>query len=144
MTNREAITLIRNEQLCIRTANDCGRDCEKCPLVKPAGDILEALELAIKALEGPHWISCDKEMPKCDIEITEDGETWYESKRVLVWAKLDQDVRDKGRPEVAMVCYYPDSNDYVWHGVYDEFYDISNSCYIEAWMPLPAAYKEGE
>lgn len=52
MTAKEAIKLIQNEILCVKTADTCDRDCGKCQLVKPTGDILEAYDMAISALEA--------------------------------------------------------------------------------------------
>ena len=51
MTNKEAITIIENEIKCVWTQQNCKRDCENCPLIKPAGDILDAFDMAIEALE---------------------------------------------------------------------------------------------
>ena len=53
MTNREAISLIKNEIQCVLTQRNCKRDCEHCPLIKPSGDIREAFEMAIKSLKLP-------------------------------------------------------------------------------------------
>lgn len=58
MTVREAIALIKNEIQCVLTQRNCKRDCEHCPLIKPEGDIKEAFEMAIEALQEPpigHW-----------------------------------------------------------------------------------------
>ena len=51
MTCAEAIKILKNEILCVKTANTCGRDCKNCPLVKPDVDILDAYALAIGALK---------------------------------------------------------------------------------------------
>jgi len=55
MTREEAIAIIENEKKCVNRAskNDyCNRDCYNCELVKTDAEILEALDMAIKALES--------------------------------------------------------------------------------------------
>lgn len=51
MTREEAIALIKNEMQCVLTQRQCVRDCEHCPLIKPEGDILASLVMAIEALQ---------------------------------------------------------------------------------------------
>ena len=51
MTEAEAKEYMENEILCIRKAEVCDRDCGKCELVKETGPLLEAYDMAIKALE---------------------------------------------------------------------------------------------
>lgn len=54
MTREEAIAIIENEKKCVNRANKndyCNRDCYNCELVKTDTEILEALDMAIKALE---------------------------------------------------------------------------------------------
>lgn len=52
MTDREAITIIRKEYLCVDRDCDIERSCGKCDLVMPSKEqILQAYQLAIKALE---------------------------------------------------------------------------------------------
>ena len=50
MTYAEAVKIMKNEILCVKTANTCGRDCKNCPLVLPDTDLLDAYALAIGAL----------------------------------------------------------------------------------------------
>lgn len=53
MTENEAVKLMLNEIVCINTAdhNECNRDCASCSLVKETDELLEAYNMAIKALE---------------------------------------------------------------------------------------------
>lgn len=77
MTKEEAIAIIENEKKCINRASDinCNRDCYNCDLVKTDTEILEALDMAIKALKQTEperkpgkWI-CEQpwSLPKCSI-----------------------------------------------------------------------------
>ena len=52
MTTQEAKEYMKNEIRCIQKASYCDRDCAKCELVKEEKPLLEAFEIAIKALEG--------------------------------------------------------------------------------------------
>lgn len=50
----EAIAILENEKKCVNRANKndyCNRDCYNCELVKTDTEILNALDMAIKALE---------------------------------------------------------------------------------------------
>ena len=49
MTYEKAADIIRNEIRCVM--NNCDRNCHDCPLVLPERDIVEALGIAINALE---------------------------------------------------------------------------------------------
>ena len=79
MTPREAISIIRNEELCVKTADACGRDCGNCPLVLPEHSILEAYETAVEALEkqirkravGEHY--AHMRCPGCNHRIPSGG-----------------------------------------------------------------------
>ena len=53
MIREEAIAIIQNECTCVMKASvdDCNRNCNKCELVKPTNEILEAMCMAISALE---------------------------------------------------------------------------------------------
>lgn len=63
MTRDEAIAILENEKKCVNRANKndyCNRDCYNCELVKTDTEILNALDMAIEALEQEpktgHWI----------------------------------------------------------------------------------------
>ena len=54
MTREEAIAILENEKKCVNRANKnnyCNRDCYNCELVKTDTEILNAFDMAIKALE---------------------------------------------------------------------------------------------
>ena len=54
MTREETIAILENEKKCVNRANKndyCNRDCYNCELVKTDTEILNALDMAIKALE---------------------------------------------------------------------------------------------
>lgn len=54
MTREEAIAIIENGKECVNRANKndyCNRDCYNCELVKTDTEILNALDMAINALE---------------------------------------------------------------------------------------------
>lgn len=61
MIREEAIAIIENEKKCVNRANKndyCNRDCYNCELVKTDTEILEALDMAIKALEQQPCDDC--------------------------------------------------------------------------------------
>lgn len=67
MTNRQAIGVIKFEIACVNRQDtpQCTRDCKKCDLCLPTEDVLQAYEMAIKALE---------QEPNCLFyEIDDDG-----------------------------------------------------------------------
>ena len=53
MTLKEAKELMANERACvIRASTDgCQRECDKCDLLRPTSDILEAYTVAIKSVD---------------------------------------------------------------------------------------------
>jgi hypothetical protein len=54
MTREEAIATVENEKRCVNRASkndNCNRDCYNCELVKTDAEILEAFDMAIKALK---------------------------------------------------------------------------------------------
>ena len=60
MDKSEIIKILRNEKLCVKTAEVCDRECEKCPLVMDSGKIIEAYDLAIEMLSNQERQSCGK------------------------------------------------------------------------------------
>lgn len=53
MTKDEVIKILRNEETCVRAADNCGRDCANCHLVMDDKTILEAYDTAIEMLSEP-------------------------------------------------------------------------------------------
>ena len=53
MDKSEVIKILRNEQTCVRAADNCGRDCANCHLVMDDKAILEAYDTAIEMLSEP-------------------------------------------------------------------------------------------
>ena len=52
MTRKEkAISIIKNELACVKNVNCERAECRTCNLVMPEHDVIEALDMAIKALE---------------------------------------------------------------------------------------------
>lgn len=51
MTRTEAIVIINNEKDCVQN-RDCDRACGFCTLAKEEAEIVEAFDLAIKALKN--------------------------------------------------------------------------------------------
>lgn len=49
MDRKTAIKIVENEIRCIQS--NCDRECGKCELVLPAGDIVTAMTMAVNALE---------------------------------------------------------------------------------------------
>ena len=81
MTNEEAIKIIDTEKACVKRGVNCDRDCGKCDLVMETADILEAYDIAIKALGS--WEQYSDELWKkayargyndAKIQIAESGE----------------------------------------------------------------------
>ena len=54
MTFEECIDILSNEKACIWLSAHCDRKCKTCALVRDPGDIIEALDKAIR------WISYHK------------------------------------------------------------------------------------
>ena len=51
MTKDKVIEILKNEANCVKAAEYCTRECNKCSLVKEAKDILTALTIAINTVE---------------------------------------------------------------------------------------------
>ena len=51
MTKDKVIEILKNEANCVKAAEYCTRECNKCSLVKEAKDILNALSIAIDTVE---------------------------------------------------------------------------------------------
>ena len=51
MTKDKVIEILKNEVNCVKAAEYCTRECNKCSLVKDAKDILAALAIAINTVE---------------------------------------------------------------------------------------------
>ena len=83
MTREEAIAIIENEKKCVNRANKndyCNRDCYNCELVKTDIEILDALNMAIKALEQQPCsdvISRQAVLDKKELVELEDGQSFY-------------------------------------------------------------------
>ena len=77
MDKEEVVKILRREELCVKTADSCGRDCGKCPLVMDAAKIVEAYETAIALLtiepKKGNWVGIDDE-PHDDWECDRCGE----------------------------------------------------------------------
>ena len=67
MTRKEkAISIIKNELACVKNV-DCERtECRNCSLVMPEHDVIEALDIAIKALEQEPCDVSDTDVGKID------------------------------------------------------------------------------
>jgi len=51
MDKNQVIEILNNEANCVKAAEYCTRECNKCSLVKESKDILAALSIAINTLE---------------------------------------------------------------------------------------------
>lgn len=51
MTKEIAIDILKNEINCVKAAEYCTRECNKCSLVRNSNDILAALAIAIDIVE---------------------------------------------------------------------------------------------
>lgn len=119
MTREEAIKILENEKACVNRANKndyCNRDCYNCELVKTDTEILNALDMAIQAIEQTKWISVSEKLPE-------------NNDNVLAW---------NGR--CSMVAWY-DAADDDWYSLDDRF--VSRRP-IKYWVPLPQEPKESE
>ena len=95
---------------------------------------VEALGMAINALEQTAWIPCSERLPDAPLRKTGDEDfEWFEGEQVLI---CDKD----GLIHVAYIV-----KDYIFNDIYwcatdaDELRGEE----VKAWMPLPAPYKEG-
>ncbi len=81
------------------------------------GPIEEALEIAIEALEEPHWISVSERLPEMDerVLVTTGGYDYY------VWD-----------------CMSNRSDSYFWEDESGFYHDKHE---VIAWMPLPEAWR---
>ena len=52
MTNTEIIKILNNELECVKRANNCNRECEKCNLVLKDTEIIDAYNESIRALKN--------------------------------------------------------------------------------------------
>lgn len=74
MTNYDAINLINNEITCIQSTKCKREECANCSLVMPEKDILEALSMAIHALEKTNALEADLK-PTC---VSDEGIVMYD------------------------------------------------------------------
>ena len=100
---------------------------------KEYGSCVEALGMAINALEQTAWIPCEDRLPDAPLRKTGDEDfEWFEGEQVLI---CDKD----GLIHVAYIV-----KDYIFNDIYwcatdaDELRGEE----VKAWMPLPAPYKE--
>jgi len=56
MNKETIIEILENEINCVKAAEYCTRECNKCFLVKKPEDIINALTVAIKTLEKNYGI----------------------------------------------------------------------------------------
>ena len=114
MTREEALTEIK-ERVCVtECVNSSYVDCVD----------IEALRMAIKALEEPHWIPCNEKLPKEEdfylVTLYHEGVDRYYCSSALFLFKS---------------CNYPGMrNFWVPH---DDEYDMA----VVAWRPLPEPWK---
>lgn len=113
MTREEAIDILKN------TIVRFGRTNGKVAYV-------EALQIAIKALEEPQWISCSERLPK-------DG------RQVLVYARSTHYALAKYDEMREADGTY--KKQWVTFDAWKPFYTIKE---VLAWMPLPEPWKEGD
>ena len=121
MTNEEAIKILENEKACVNRANKndyCNRDCYNCELVKTDTEILNALDMAIQAIEQTKWISVSEKLPGSDEDV----------------------LLTNG---IGMYIGWIDPTDGAWRVDSESEYFMRD---IIAWMPLPIQCqpKEGE
>ena len=51
MTKEIVIDILKNEINCVKAAEYCTRECDRCSLVRDSNDILAALAIAINTIE---------------------------------------------------------------------------------------------
>ena len=62
MTAEKAITLLQNEKACVET-DACDHDCGACSLAGDQKEIVEALDMAIRALDTHRCADCTHYRP---------------------------------------------------------------------------------
>lgn len=86
-----AVEVIKNEKMCVeRNINGCDRLCNKCDLVLPDKEVLNAFDAAIKALEANRWISVDERLPEFRVPVV----VLYDTKNALPY-QIDWRINDK-------------------------------------------------
>lgn len=105
MTNEEAIESLKFQMFLAK------KDTEYCPNERG----IEALDMAIQALEQQRWISCNKQQP------TEEGEYL-----VTTYSGGMYDVETS------------------WFWIYEDGDAEWGDYGVIAWKPLPEPYKDGE
>lgn len=140
MTNKEALKILLPviEQLwnMVKSLPD---DCDE--LKKTGNDTLEALKVAVKALEQTDWISVTKKLPADGIKV---NVTWVNHNPASYYNHI------KDKPFTDTAIYW--RGDWYWNSVdildFLEEYGSSATDIIDddieiiAWMPLPEPYKE--
>lgn len=102
---------------------------------KEYGSCVEALDMAINALEQTAWIPCSERLPDAPLRKTgnEEDFEWFESEQVLICDRF-------GLIHVANLVKDCIFNEIYWSATDD---DELHGEEVKAWMPLPAPYKEG-
>ena len=76
ITSQKAIDLINNEIKCIKSTQCKREECNTCHLVMPEDDIIEALNMAIKALKKEQiWAEIEEKGGAADGEHDMDNGT---------------------------------------------------------------------
>lgn len=64
MDSETAMSILENKKACVMRADKCDRGCAKCKLVKPDSEILEALDMGIKAIRNGSLVDQIREFVK--------------------------------------------------------------------------------
>ena len=106
-------------------------------------EFVQAIDMAIKALEEPPWIPCCKRLPE---ELSEVNVTWINTDPELYY----DFIRDKRFTGSAV--YY--KGKWYWYSATCVDYlneygnspadEMDDAIKVIAWMPLPEPYKDGE
>lgn len=64
MELKQVVEILENEKACVVKADNCGRKCKKCSLIRPSKDIITAYDKAISWLNMFRATDCHIDMKK--------------------------------------------------------------------------------
>ena len=100
-------------------------------------EFMQAIDMAIKALEEQQWIPCSERLPETHKAGNSFSGLYMQSKPVLVYGVPEYE----SEYSFNVVTYCDDLNGITYWSTEMDAVTINE---VTAWMPLPAPYKEDE